>query len=150
VFRRSGSDDGTILLMLGFVVVFLVGLITVVVNATKVYLEQTSLYAAADAAAASAANQLDYREFIQDNSRANLPVNEARARAAVLDYAADAELVTKFHDFRVVALSVQGTTASVTFQARVPMPFIGYVAGKYRGGAPITATSNAQLPADRQ
>jgi hypothetical protein len=149
-FNRPDNDSGQILMAIVVFAVIVGGLITVVVNATKFYLEQTSLYAAADAAAAKAANQLDYGALIQDNSGWNLPVNEERARAAVVEYAVNAELMTKFHDFRIADVSVSGTTASVTFQARVPMPFVNFISREYRGGVQIAVTSNAELPADRQ
>jgi hypothetical protein len=142
--RRSGDEGQLMILVLAYAVIAAL-LVTVVVNVSKVYLNRRSLVAAADGAALSAANQPDL-DAVYNGAGTTLPLSPAGTKAAVRQYARDADLVTRFEGFRVVDVTTDGVTVTVTLRADVEMPFLNLVSDRYSGGYPVRATARARSP----
>lgn len=142
--RQSDDDGQLILLVLAYAVIAAL-LVTVVVNVSKVYLNRRSLVAAADGAALSAANQPDL-DAVYNGTEATLPLSPAGTKAAVRQYARDADLDTRFEGFRVVDVTTDGVTVTVTLRADVGMPFLNLLSDRYNGGYPVRATARARSP----
>ena len=86
--RRPGGDDGTIVLLtIGFAVVLLV-LIYTVVSASAVYLARRDLAAAVDGSALAAAQELDADAYYAGASSDDLPLDGTRIGRAVDEYVA--------------------------------------------------------------
>lgn len=139
------EDDGQLLLLLLVYTVIAGLLVTVVVNLSKAYLYRRSLVAATDAAALTAANRPEL-DRIYAGAGPALPLSEPGARAAVRQYAADAELASRFEGFRVVDVTTDGQTVTVTLGALVQMPFANVISSGVRGGYPVDATAHARSP----
>src|SRR5207342_2554221 len=92
--RRSGDEGQLLILVLAYAVIAAL-LVTVVVNVSKVYLNRRSLVAAADGAALSAASQPDL-DAVYNGAGSTLPLSPAGTRAAVRQYARDADLAARF------------------------------------------------------
>lgn len=120
-------------------------LVTVVVNLSKTYLSRRSLVAAADGAALTAANQPDLAR-IYAGAGPILPLSEPGARAAVAQYATDAELSARFDGFRVVSVTTDGRTVTVRLRAVVRMPFANVLTAGLADGYEVTATAHATSP----
>lgn len=142
---RARTDEGQLLvLILGYTVIAGL-LVTVVVNLSHAFLYRRAIYAAADAAALSAANQPDL-DRVYGGSGEVLPLSDEGASRAVRQYVRDAELAGRFHGFRVVTVETDGRSVSVTFAADVPMPLLNLVSARYRDGYPVGATARATSP----
>jgi uncharacterized membrane protein len=143
---RDRREEGQVTVaVLGFAMIVLL-LFAVVVSGSRVFLGQRDLAAAADSAAASAAQAVSEPAVYGDAAGAELPIDPVAAQARVAEYVALAGLVDHFDDFAVVAVTVSGSTVSVTFTARAPMPYGGMLSKEWEGGYPITATATAHSP----
>lgn len=142
---RDRGDDGQLILLVLIYAVIAGLLVTVVVNLSKAYLYRRSLVAAADGAALTAANQPDL-ERVYTGAGPVLPLSEQGARAAVTQYMRDADLEGRFDGFRVVDVSTDGQTVTVTLAAVVRMPFLNLLTTDVRGGYPLDATARARSP----
>lgn len=142
--RESGDEGQLILLVLGYALIAAL-LVTVVVNTSKVYLNRRSLVAAADGAALTAANQPDL-DAVYNGTGDTLPLSPGGTEAAVRQYARDADLAGRFEGFRVVDVTTDGVTVTVTLRADVGMPFLNLLSDRYRGGYPVLAVARARSP----
>jgi uncharacterized membrane protein len=143
---RSPRDQGQVTIaIIGFAMIVLL-LFAVVVSGSRVFLGQRDLAAAADSAAASAAQAVSEPAVYGDVATLELPIDPAAAQAQVAEYVSLAGLADHFDDFTVVAVTVNGTSVTVTFAARAPMPFGGMLKDEWDGGYPITATATAHSP----
>jgi len=143
----TSDDEGqVVLLIVGFAVMAAL-LVAVVANVSRVFLYERSLAAAADGAAVAASSALE-EPAVYDRSRGlrdRLPLDPVRAEARVAAYAQDTELPRRFRGFGY-SVAVAADTATVTFSARVDLPFVGAVVPEYAGGVPITVTASARSP----
>ena len=142
---RHSEDDGQLILLVLAYAVIAALLVTVVVNVSKVYLNRRSLVAAADGAALSAANQPDL-DAVYNGTDGTLPLSPGGTDAAVRQYARDADLATRFEGFRIVDVTTDGVTVTVTLRADVGMPFLNVLSDRYSGGYPVRATARARSP----
>ncbi len=142
---RSRGDEGQLLLLVLIYTVIAGLLVAVVVNLSKAYLYRRSLVAAADGAALTAANQPDL-ERIYAGAGQVLPLSETGARAAVRQYAVDADLDRRFDGFRVVDVSTDGQTVTVALRAVVEMPFANVLTAGIADGYEVGATARATSP----
>jgi hypothetical protein len=142
---RARGDEGQLLLLVLIYTVIAGLLVTVVVNLSKAYLYRRALVAAADGAALTAANQPDLERIYADAGPV-LPLSETGSRAAVLQYAVDADLDGRFDGFRVVDVSTDGQTVAVTLQAVVEMPFANLLTAGVTDGYEVEATARATSP----
>jgi len=142
---RHSEDDGQLILLVLAYAVIAALLVTVVVNVSKVYLNRRSLVAAADGAALSAANQPDL-DAVYNGADGTLPLSPGGTDAAVRQYVRDADLATRFEGFRIVDVTTDGVTVTVTLRADVGMPFLNVVSDRYNGGYPVRATARARSP----
>jgi hypothetical protein len=144
--RLRREDDGQLLLLVLAYTVIAAMLITVVVDVSQAYLYRRSLLAAADAAALSAANQPDLAAVYTGDGSTVLPLSKRGTVRAVEQYADDAELADRFHDFEVVTVDTDGTAVTVTLRAVVPLPFVNVVTSRWSAGYPLEAQANARSP----
>lgn len=143
---RSACDHGAVsILVVGFAMIVLL-LLAVVVSASRVYLAQRDLVAAADAAAASAAQAVSESAVYGGELGSELPIDEGGAESRVIEYVAAAALPSRFDGFAVVAVLVDGTSVTVTFAARAPMPFGAMLSSEWADGYPVRATATARSP----
>jgi hypothetical protein len=142
---RDRGDDGQLLLLVLIYAVIAGLLVTVVVNLSKAYLYRRSLVAAADGAALTAANQPDLAR-IYAGAGPVLPLSESGARAAVAQYAVDAELSVRFDGFQVVDVTTDGQTVTVRLRAVVQMPFANVLTAGLADGYEVDATAHATSP----
>ena len=134
------------LFVIGFTLVAAL-LVTVVVNASKVFLTQRALSAAADGAALAAVDALDEVAFYGGARGETLRLDDAAAGAAVADYVASAGLTERFDGFEfTTGLGGDGTTVTVTCGSRVALPFINAVSDAYNEGYPLSVTASARAP----
>lgn len=147
--RAYGSDDGQLtILVLGFAVILLM-LVTLVTDASKIFLAQRSLSGAADAAAVAGANAVDEGAVYTGQAGDALPLTSRSVRNAVDDYAAAAGLdrPDRFTRFAVATATTQdGVTATVTLRATVPLPFAELLPREWRRGYPLAVTAQARSP----
>lgn len=132
-------------MIVGFAMIVLL-LLAVVVSASRVYLSQRDLVAAADAAAASAAQAVSEAAVYGGHDGPELPIDPAAAERRVGEYVALAALPARFDGFAVVSVVVQGTSVTVTFAARAPMPFGAMLSSDWVDGYPVRATATARSP----
>jgi uncharacterized membrane protein len=147
---RPGGDAGQLTVLIIGLAAILVLLVTVVVDASKAFLVRRALSGAADGAAVAAANAVDESAVYAGAAAGNaLPLDPGAARDAALGYAAEAGLAGQFAGFAVVAVSTDGTTATVTLAATVPMPLVNHMSPAYADGVPIQVTASARSPLGR-
>lgn len=145
--RRERNDDGQLaLLVVGFLLITAL-LVTVVVNASRVFLVHRSLSAAADGAALAAADALNEAAFYTDPNPQDLPLSSAAASEAAAAYVATADLPARFEGFSAgTSVAPDGVTVTVTCAAVVRLPFLNAASDGYAGGVPIRVTSSARSP----
>jgi uncharacterized membrane protein len=142
---RASGDDGQLILLILIYTVIAGLLVTVVVDVSKVYLYRRSLVAAVDGAALSAANQPDLAS-VYGGAGSTLPLSPAGTETAVGQYARDADMSRRFEEFRIVDVTTDGVTVTVTFGSRVRMPFLNLLSSRYAGGYPVRAVARARSP----
>ena len=153
---RRGDDGQLLLLVLGCALIVAL-LLTVVVDASRVFLAQRALAAAADAAALAGADAVDEAAFYDRSGgaarggvgggRELVPLDDAAARQAVDGYVTAAGLPSRFDDLVVsTALGRGGTSVTVTCSARVRLPFVNVVSAGHAEGYPVSVTASARSP----
>ncbi len=154
---RRGDDGQLLLLVLGCTLIVAL-LLTVVVDASRVFLAQRALSGAADAAALAGADAVDEAAFYDHSDdvadgggagevRELVPLDDAAARQAVDGYVTAAGLPARFEDLVVsTALGSGGTSVTVTCSARVRLPFVNVVSAGHAGGYPVSVSASARSP----
>lgn len=146
---RTGRGDReagqTLLLVLGYVVLAAL-LVTLVTDASRVFLAERALAAAADGAAVAAASGVDEPGVYAGSGAGVLPLSAEGGRARVARYVSRAELPARFPGFAVTGVATDGQTATVGLAARVPLPFTGRFLAAWSAGYPISATASARAP----
>jgi uncharacterized membrane protein len=131
------------LLILGCAV--LLGLlVTVVINASALFLQQRSLASTADAAALAAAQSLDAQEYYARGASAGVPLDPQAARDAVDRIALEAEGPWS-GPVDVVEVAVSDDVVSVRLAVRARLPVLNELVAAGQG-APITAEASARSP----
>lgn len=137
-------DDGQLLPLILVYTLIAAVLVGIVVDTSRAFLHRRALAAAADAAASSGANALDLGAFYaQAGQGERLPLGGVDVETAVQTYIADAGLAGRFEQLTAVS-STDGETVTVTFTARVDLPFD--VLSLAPGGAPVEVRANARSP----
>ena len=144
--RLRRDDSGQLLvLILGFAVVAGL-LVTVVTNASRVFLYQRALSSAADGAALAAAQSVDTAAIYRGGAEETLPLDPAAVDAAVVGYLADAGVAERLPGLAVATTATDGTTVSVTLTVRVDLAFLNAVSDQWSSGVPLRATASATSP----
>lgn len=145
---RRGDDGQLLILIIGFALVTAL-LVTVVVNASRLFLMRRSLAALADGAAVAASNGIDeaaiYRGALEGGS---VPLDDEAAEAMVRDYLAsyfEGTADNRFPGLQLVDVTSTGGVATVTLRVRVDLPFVNAVSADYADGVPVQATASARL-----
>jgi len=144
-WRRGGSDDGQVtILVIGFVVLAL-AVVAVVVSATQVHLERTRLAALADLAALAAAEGVSDEAYFSSGT-AGIAPSDDEAASAVDAYLADhPDAAARWNDLRVLeADSPDGRTVRVTLAAVVRPAWTAWVLAPFTDGVAIGASSSAR------
>ena len=147
----GGSETGSItLLSIAFGALALL-LMTAVVSATSVHLEQKRLLALADALALEAADSLDLAAFYRGEAPRPthdgvVPLTDADVRRAVEEYLSEHRAVAVRHEgLRVTeAVSDDGRTARIGLAAVARPPLISWITAAWSDGIALRATSSAR------
>jgi len=138
--RRTGGDDGTILVLtLGFVAILLV-MVGVVVNVSAVVLAKRGVAGAADGAAVSAAQALDLNAVYDRGLGPEIPLSFPDANNRVQAYAAGARAGQPGLQ---LSLQIDGGGTAVVEGVRViraPFPVFG------TGEVTVRAVARARAP----
>jgi uncharacterized membrane protein len=143
---RRSDDDGTITILVIFFGVIIAGLVTVIVDASTVFLAERQLQAIADGAAAAAAQRADVAAIYQGDSSDTLPLSPSEVSTAVNDY------VTlpahQAHECagteQILNASTDGQTVTVELRCQVPLPFVNLVAQLWSKGVTIDVVAHAR------
>ena len=146
-----GSEAGSItLLAIAFGALALL-LVTAVVSATSVHLEQKRLMALADELALEAADSLDMTAFYRGQAAPPtqdgvIPLADADVRRAVEQYLGEHRAVVARHERLVVteAVSDDGRTARVGLAALARPPLVSWITAPWSDGIALSATSSAR------
>lgn len=146
-----GTDTGSVtLLSIAFGALALL-LMTAVVSATGVHLEQKRLLSLADELALEAADAVDLAAFYRGEAPPPtedgvVPLTDGGVRRAVDEYlAAHPTAAADLEGLRVVdAGSDDGRTARVTLAALSRPPLVSWVTAAWSDGIALTATSSAR------
>ena len=146
-----GPDAGTItLLAVAFGALALL-LVTAVVSATSVHLQQKRLLGLADELALEAADSLDLAAFYRGDAprpteAGAVPLTDADVRRAVEAYLAEhAEVASGLEGFAVVdAGSDDGRTARVDLAAVARPALVSWITAPWSDGIALRATSSAR------
>lgn len=118
--RRTGGDDGTVLmLVIGFAFTLVV-MVGVVVNVSAVVLAKRGVASAADGAAVAAAQALDLDQLYRNGLGEQLPLSLAEARSRVATYTTQAAAE---QPGLVLVVRLDGRTAVVTATRTLTLPF---------------------------
>jgi uncharacterized membrane protein len=126
-------------LVLG-VVVIVVMLVTVVTDASVLWLQRRSLQATVDGAALAGAQEVDLASVYSGGAHGPLVLDPRAARAAVRAYAAAVPSSRQLSAFRLVAITVTPTTVTVRAQAVARPPFLSWLTGR---GVTVVAQAGA-------
>lgn len=140
--RRPAGDDGTIgILVLGFTVILLL-LVVVIVDVSAVILARRGAASTADGAAVAAAQQLDTAAVYANGLGGAIPLSPEAVGDVVATYEADASDAQP--GLRLVpSVDATGSTATVTAQRRVPLPFVSWFGIR---AVTVTAVARARAP----
>ena len=132
-------------MVIGFGAILLL-LVTLVTDASVIFLAQRSLTAAADGAAVYSANAADEGLVYAGGDRTALPLSDASVRAAVRSYVDRAGLADGRFPVSVARADTDGTVATVTFRSRVPLPFVHFLPVAWARGYPLASRASARAP----
>jgi len=140
---RVRGDEGTVLLLILGLVVVAALLISVVTDVSALYLQRRDLISAADGAALAGAQSVDEALVYQQGLPASgpVPLDEAAAERAALDYLTGAGILEPGLDVRVTTTS---TTVSVSLGVYMKLPVASTVTAGHSGTAPVSATATAR------
>ncbi len=144
--KRAPDDEGTITLLIVFFALIVAALITVVVDASTVFLAERQLQSVADGAAAAAAQRADIGAIYQGSATNALPLSAEAVSNAVGAYVSQsAHRPHECHGSdHVVAAQTDGRTVTVHLRCQVPLPFVNVVAQLWSDGVTIDVVANAQ------
>lgn len=141
---EDSSEEGSILLLtIGFVALCLL-LVAVVVDASKLYLDQQALSNLADGAARAGAQAVDQQAFYA-GSASGLPLDRDRATQLVEQYLAAVPRSARPPGLRLDAVSVDPADDQalvVTLSADAQVPLLSAVTN-HPAGVPVTVTARA-------
>ena len=156
--RSKAGDEGSVMLLMIFMTLIIVGLITVVTDVSTVFLAQREMQSTADGAALAAAQQADLEAVYTGGLGAQLPLSRSQATAAISDYAASKSRIP--HEcstatYQVVSgtdangnvrsgVQADGETVRVELTCKVPLPFVSLVASAFTDGVTIHQVAYAQ------
>ena len=140
--RAKNGDDGSVLPLVIGVVVIVLALVTVVTDASVLYLQRRSVQAAVDGAALAGAQAVDLGRVYAGGALGDLVLDPRSARAAVADYVR--VLPSRPAGLRVTSVRVVTTTVTVNAQAVVRPPFLAFLTGR---GVTVVAEASARTTA---
>ncbi len=140
--RRVRRDDrGSVLPLIIGAVVVMTMLVTVVTDASVLWLARRSVQAAVDGAALAGAQAVDLPTLYAEGADGDLALDPRAARAAVRTYVRALPSTQLPSGFRVASVSATPTTVSVRGQATVRLPFLSFLTGR---GVPVVAEASAR------
>jgi hypothetical protein len=143
---RDGDNGHLVILIIGFALIVTL-LVTVVVNASKLFLMRRSLSALADGAAVVAANAVDESALYTGGAAGDsVPLDDTAAAAMVRDYLADYLDATgdadRFPGLQLVDVRASDGVATVRLRMRPTIPFVNAVSS--RGAITMEAEASAR------
>jgi uncharacterized membrane protein len=145
----ESNDDGQLMILMIFFALIVAAVITAVVDVSTVFLAQREMQSTADGAALVAAQQADTASVYAGSLGQTVPLLPAQVRAAATAYVADPSRIphnceVSSYQLTQAVVGADAQTVTVTLSCRVPLPFIGAIAGLWSDGVPITETANAR------
>jgi Flp pilus assembly protein TadG len=156
--RHADEDAGSVMLLMIFLALIVVGLITVVTDVSTVFLAQREMQSTADGAALAAAQQADLQAIYTGDLGAQLPLSREQATTAINEYAANQSRIP--HEcsaatYQVVdgldaagnarsGVQLDGQTVRVELTCKVPLPFISLVTSAFTHGVTVHQVAYAQ------
>ena len=137
---RRRDDRGSVLPLVIGVVVIVLGALTVVTDASVLWLQRRSLQSVVDGAALAAAQGIDADRIYRDGVPEVLPLQPAAARAAVRAWVRAAPAARELNRFRVVRTTVSATAVTVRARSVVTPPFTTWLTGR---GVTVVAEASA-------
>ncbi len=139
--RARLGDRGTVLPLVIGVVVLVLGAVTVVTDASVLWLQRRSLQAVVDGAALAGAQGVDTALVYERGVPDVLPLDPPAARAAVRAWVRASPAVRGLTRFRVLATTVGPTTVTVRARSVVAPPFTAFLTGR---GVTVVAEATAR------
>jgi hypothetical protein len=138
------TDEGSVLPLVIGVVVLVVSLVTVVTDASVLWLQRRSLQATVDGAALAGAQAVDLPKVYAGGARGDLALDPGAARAAVRAYVAAVPASRRLVSLRVTSVRVATATVTVRAQALARPPFLSWLTAS---GVTVVAEASARTTA---
>lgn len=142
--RRTGDEDGRVLVLgIGLVMLLLVAVVGAV-DTTAILLARMRMYDAADAAALSAADAIDKGSVYRSGVGDGLTLTAATVQQAVATSLGRQERPTWVTQWGIVGGTPDGRTAVVQVSGSVRPPITGGLISIFGQSVPITVESHAR------
>ena len=138
---RPRGDEGSVLPLVIGVVILVASLVSVVTDASALWLQRRSLQATVDGAALAGAQAVDLATVYAGGARGDLVLDPGAVRTAVRAYVAAVPSARRLASFRVTSVRVVAATVTVRAQALARPPFLSWVTG---GGVRVVAEASAR------
>jgi Flp pilus assembly protein TadG len=157
--KRCRRDDGSVMILMIFFAVIVAGLVTVIVDASTVFLAQREMQSTADGAALAAVQHADLPTVYGGTLGDQLPLSSAEVQAVAAAYStAPARIPHECaaSSYQLVGaqsggggnaatgLQPDGQTVRVELTCKVPLPFVSLVAGAFTDGVTIREVASAR------
>lgn len=139
---RDAERGSVTPLIIGFAII-LIMLMTVVVDASKVFLYKRDLAAAADGAALAAADGISEAAIYQGGIGDDIELSQELAEQKVRHYVHANGLVSQFHGDLSYSTSVSGNEVTVSFHSAADLPFVNKISSEWADGVPIQSEASA-------
>jgi uncharacterized membrane protein len=137
----QGPDDGTVLLLIIGLVTLAALLVSVVTDASALYLERRRLVSAADGAALAGAQKVNEARVYSEGLPATgpVPLDPSAAESAAREYLANSGIALS-----EVSVHATPTTVSVRVWSRYQLPVASTVTAGGAGSATVSASATAR------
>jgi hypothetical protein len=137
----TASDDGTVLLLIVGLVTLAALLVSVVTDASALYLERRRLVSAADGAALAGAQKVNEARVYSEGLPATgpVPLDPSAAELAAIEYLAESGIALSD-----VSVHATPTTVSVRVWSRYRLPVASTVTVGGAGSATVSASATAR------
>jgi uncharacterized membrane protein len=139
----GGRDRGSVLPLLLAFVVIAVALVTVVTDASRLYLDRRALRSVADQAALAGVQQIDRAAFYASDGAGDAPPLDPRAAVVAVQGYVDAQTQGGGSTVTVEDVEVGQFSVTVTVSVVSRLPFSAVVGSS---GVTVKATSTARAP----
>jgi uncharacterized membrane protein len=140
------GDDGSVLPLVVGLVVVVVSLVTVVTDASVLFLSRRELQSIVDGASLAAAQAVDLDAYYAGDGSGDVALDPALARTAARSHVRRSPASSGLTGLRITSVSVAGGQVTVVGRTVVSLPFTSFVTGGR--GVPVVADASAVLRTD--